>query len=310
MREALRLLRRTFEEWKEDRCSSMAAALSYYTVFSLPPLLLLLLTVVGLFVDPSDVQGRISQEISALVGPEGATQVREMIRSVDRPEVDLTWLSVAGIVGLLIGATGALAELQQALNRAWEVAPDPEKGGLVRKLGKRVLSLGMILTIAFLLLVSLVLSAALSAFGDQLGSWLPATLSGVTLRLLSAGISFAVIAFLFGLIFKVMPDARIAWRDVAVGAISTAALFMVGKLLLGEYLARSDPGQAFGAAGSLALILVWIYYSSMIVLFGAELTQVWANERGAGVEPDEDAVRVVEIRRPVRREEHVPAARE
>ena len=119
-----------------------------------------------------------------------------------------------------------------------------------------------------------------------------------------------VVAFLFGLIFKFMPDARIGWRDVAIGAVGTAVLFMAGKLLLGEYLARSNPGQAFGAAGSLALILVWIYYSSMIVLFGAEFTQVWAAEHGAGVQPDEDAVRVVEVRRHVRSGESVPAARE
>ena len=307
---AFRLLKRTFDEWKRDRCSSMAAALSYYTVFSLPPLLLLVLTVLGLVVDPSDVEGRIGQEIAGLVGPEGAAQVREMIRNVNRPEVDTTFLSVAGIIGLLIGATGALAELQQALNRAWEVAPDPEKRGLIHKLGKRVLSLGMILTVAFLLLVSLVLSAALSAFGDQLSIWLPGALSSWAIRLMSSGLSFVVIAALFGLIFKFMPDARIRWRDVAVGAVGTAVLFMAGKLLLGEYLARSDPGQAFGAAGSLALILVWVYYSSMIVLFGAEFTQVWATERGAGVQPDEDAVRVVEVRKHVRREEHVPASRE
>ena len=309
MRGAFHLLKRTFEEWKQDRCSSMAAALSYYTVFSLPPLLLLLLTLLGLVLDPSDVQGRVSEQISSLIGLEGAEQVRAMIRNVERPEVDVTFLSVAGIAGLLIGATGALAQLQEALNRAWEVAPDPEKGGLIHKLGKRVLSLGMILTLGFLLLVSLVLSAVLSAFGDQLSTWLPGALSSWALRLMSFGLSFAVIAFLFGLIFKFMPDARIGWRDVAVGAVGTAGLFIAGKLLLSEYLARSDPGQAFGAAGSLALILVWVYYSSMIVLFGAEFTQVWAAEHGGGVLPDEHAVRVIETRRHVRAEGPAPDSR-
>jgi membrane protein len=272
-------------------------------------LLLLLLTVLGLVVDPSDVEGRISREISAVIGPEAAAQVREMIRNVERPEVDVTFLSVAGIVGLLIGATGALTELQRALNRAWEVMPDPERGGVLHKLGKRVLSLGMILTIGFLLLVSLAVSAALSAFGDQLSTRLPEALSSWSLKLLSSALSFTVTALLFGLIFKFLPDARIAWRDVAIGAVGTAVLFMGGKLLLSEYLARSDPGQAFGAAGSLALILVWIYYSSMILLFGAEFTQVWASERGAGVQPDEDAVRVIEVRRQVRSGDTVPTPR-
>lgn len=310
MRAAFDLLKRTFQQWKEDRCTSMAAAISYYAVFSLPPLLLIVLMVLGLVVDPAEVQGRISDQISQLVGPDGAEQVREMIRNVDRPEVDRTLLSVLGILGVLLGATGALAELQRALNRTWEVAPDPEKTGLLRKLGKRALSLGMILTIAFLLLVSLVVSAVLSAFGDQLGAWLPTQLSEWVLRLITDGFSLLVIAFLFGLIFKFMPDARIRWQDVAVGAAGTALLFVAGKVLIGIYLARSDPGQAFGAAGSLALLLVWIYYSSMILLFGAEFTQVWATERGAGIRPDEDAVRVREVRRPIGREEPARSARE
>ena len=288
----------------------MAAAISYYTVFSLPPLLLLVLTIVGLVVDPAEVEGRISQEISRLVGPEGAAQVRAMIQNVERPEMDRTLISIVGIVGVLIGATGALAELQQALNRTWEVALDPEKRGLLAKLGKRVLSLGMILTVAFLLLVSLVVSAVLSAFGDRIGSWLPGWLSEGVLQLTTNGFSFVVIALLFALIFKFMPDAHIRWRDVAVGAVGTALLFVAGKLVIGEYLARSNPGEAFGAAGSLALILVWIYYSSMILLFGAEFTQVWATERGAGIRPDEDAVRVVQVRRRVGREEPEPARRE
>lgn len=309
MRGAFDLLKRTFKEWKEDRCTSMAAAISYYTVFSLPPLLILVLMIVGVVVDPAEVEGRISQEVSRLVGPEGAEQVSTMIRNAQRPEINGVLVSIVGIVGILIGATGALAELQQALNRAWNVGPDPDKSGLLRKLGKRALSLAMILTVAFLLLVSLVVSALLSAFGDQLGERLPAQLSEWVLRLVTDGFSLLVIAFLFGLIFKFMPDARIRWRDVAVGAAGTALLFVAGKMLIGVYLARSDPGQAFGAAGSLALLLVWIYYSSMILLFGAEFTQVWATERGAGIRPDSDAVRVRVVRRPVDREEPAGSAR-
>lgn len=293
-RPMLRLLKRTFEEWKADHCPSMAAALSYYTLFSLPPLLLLVLTAVGLFVDPADVEGRITDEIGGVIGAGSAAQVTEMIRNVSRPDSGGTLVSLLSIGGLLLGATGAFAELQLALNRAWSVAPDPEKGGLLAMLGKRVLSLGMVLTIAFLLLVSLALSAVVSAFGQQLAPYLPGALSEGLLQLLTSAASFLVIAILFGLIFKIMPDAEIGWRDVVVGAVGTALLFVVGKFLLGEYIARSDPGEAFGAAGSLAVVLVWIYYSAMIVLFGAEFTQVWAVERGSGIRPDENAVRVVQ----------------
>ena len=294
------MLKRTFEEWKSDRCPSMAAALSYYTIFSLPPLLLLLLTVVGVFMDPSAVEGRIGQEVSSVLGPESARQVQEMIRSVDRPGAGGTLVTILSVLGLLFGATGAFGELQQALNRAWSVAPDPEKGGITAMLGKRALSLGMILTIAFLLLVSLVLSAFISAFGDRLGQWLPGGVSEAVLQVLTNGLTLAIVAVLFALIFKVLPDARIGWRDVAVGAAATAVLFVAGKYVMGEYFARSDPGEAFGAAGSLALVLVWIYYSAMILLFGAEFTQVWAQERGSGIRPDEDAVQVVRTTRHVR----------
>jgi membrane protein len=162
-------------------------------------------------------------------------------------------------------------------------------------LTKRALSLGMVLTIAFLLLVSLVLSALISAFGTRIGVWLPGGLSEAILQLLANGLTLALGTVLFGLIFKVMPDADIGWRDVGVGAFATAFMFVVGKYFMGEYFARTDPGEVFGAAGSLALVLLWIYYSAMILLFGAEFTQVWAQERGSGIRPDEDAVQVVEI---------------
>jgi membrane protein len=158
---------------------------------------------------------------------------------------------------------------------------------------KRVFSFGMILGLAFLLLVSLVLSAALAAFGDSLGRMLPDGLSGSVLQAINFGVSFAVISLVFAAIFRVLPDARIRWRDVWVGAVATALLFVVGKSLIGIYLGRSNPGEVFGAAGSLALLLVWVYYSSMIVLFGAEFTQAWAERRGGGVVPQRGAVRAV-----------------
>jgi membrane protein len=184
-------------------------------------------------------------------------------------------------------------ELQAALNRAWGVEPDPDRGGVKNFVIKRLFSLGMVLSIAFLLLVSLVLSAALTAFGGALGGLLPGDASEVLLQLLDNAVSLVVITLLFAAMFKVLPDARIAWRDVWVGALVTTVLFLAGKFLIGLYLGQANPGEAYGAAGSLAILLVWIYYSSLILLLGAEFTPVWARERGAGVEPQEGAVRVV-----------------
>jgi membrane protein len=201
--------------------------------------------------------------------------------------------TVVGVVALLLGATGAFSQLQAALNRAWEVRPDPKQGGVKRMLLKRLLSLGMVLTIAFLLMVSLVVSALLTAFGDMVGGILGG-ISGVLMTIIQAVISLAVITGLFALIFKVLPDARIAWRDALIGGGFTAVLFVAGKFALGLYLAQSDPGSSFGAAGALAVILVWIYYSAMILFLGAEFTQTWAVERGSGIEPEPGAISTAE----------------
>jgi membrane protein len=289
----LGLLRRAFRDFQEDDCPRMAAAMSYFTVFSLPPLLALLLMVVGLFADPADVQGRIEAQIASLVGADGAAQVREMIAAADQPESRGPGRAVLGLVMLLLGATGAFGQLQAALNRAWEVKPDPRQGGVKRMLLKRLLSLGMVLTIAFLLLVSLAVSAVLSAFGDFLGGLLGG-LSGALMQVLQTVLSLVTITALFALMFKWVPDARVAWRDVLVGAAFTALLFVLGKFGLGLYLARSDPGSSFGAAGALAIILVWIYYSSMILFLGAEFTETWAVERGSGIQPEPGAIRTTD----------------
>jgi membrane protein len=290
---SLGLIKQTVRDFTNDDCPTMAAALSYYTVFSLPPLLVLILFLVGAVLDPQDVQGSIETQIGNLMGPAGGAQVRSILEAADRPGTGGLLQTVLSLVALLLGATGAFGQLQAALNRSWQVAPDPRQGGIKSLLLKRVFSFGMILALAFLLLVSLVLSAALSAFGDALGSMLPGGLSEPVLQGINLGISFGIIALLFAVMFKVLPDARIAWRDVWVGAIATAFLFSVGKFLIGFYLGRSNPGEAFGAAGSLALMLVWIYYSSMILLFGAEFTQTWAESRGSGIEPERGAVRAV-----------------
>jgi membrane protein len=285
------LLKSSVREFIEDDCPTMAAALSYYTVFSLPPLLVLILLLVGAVMDPQDVQGSLETNLQSLMGPRAGATVRTILQHAQLPGSGGLIATVIGIGALILGAAGVFGQLQAALNRAWGVKPDPSQGGIKTFVVKRLFTFGMILALAFLLLVSLVLSAALAAFGGALQRWLPEGFSATLLQVINFAISFGVIALLFAAMFRVLPDAKIRWRDVWLGATVTALLFVIGKTLIGIYLGHSNPGQAFGAAGSLALLLVWIYYSSMILLFGAEFTQVWADQRGAGVVPERGAVR-------------------
>jgi membrane protein len=286
------LVKNSFKDFMDDDCPRMAAALSYYTVFALPPLLILLLLIAGAVFDPQQVQNTIQTQMGSLMGASGAEEIGTIINQAERPG-GRGLKAVLGVGALILGATGAFLQLQAALNRAWEVEPDPRQGGFKNFVFKRLLSLGMILGVAFLLLVSLALSAAVSAIGGVAGRLIPGASSAI-LFLFDTVITFIVVAGLFAAIFKVLPDARIAWKDAFVGALVTAALFTVGKFGLGFYLGKSNPGEAFGAAGSLALVLVWIYYSSMIVLFGAEFTQQWAVNRGSGIEPETGARRMAD----------------
>lgn len=284
------------KDFGDDECAVRAAALAYYTVFALPPLLILLLMVAGVVWDPQDVQRAMESQFAGLMGESGARQIHEIIAQADRPGSGGLFATLASVAGLVFGATGAFLQLQGALNRAWEVEPDPEQGGVRRFVVKRLFSLGMVLGIGFLLAVSLALTAGLSAVGGALGAAVPAPL----LHALNLVLSFVVLALLFATMYKVLPDAQIAWRDVWVGAVVTAALFLAGKFALGLYLGRSSPGDAFGAAGALAVVLVWTYYAGMILLFGAEFTQQWAKRRGSGIEPEDGALRVIQRTEKVR----------
>ena len=294
LRQTFALARDSVKEFLDDDCQTQAAALSYYTIFSLPPLLVLILLLLGAVLDPQDIRGHIETQLGALMGPSATGQIRNLIEQAQAPGSGSVLATVLSVVALALGATGAFGQLQAALNRAWEVAPDPDKGGIKPFLIKRVFSFGMILSVAFLLLVSLVLSAALTAFGGALGAMLPDGISATLLQVLNQVLSLVVITALFAALFKVLPDARVAWRDVWIGGAVTAVLFVLGKFLIGLYLGRSNPGQAFGAAGSLAVLLVWIYYSSMILLLGAEFTQLWAERQGQGIAPERGAVRMVQ----------------
>ena len=307
LKDTLTLLKDSGKSFVDDDCPTQAAALSYFTIFSLPPLLMLILLILGALVDPQDIQGQLETQIGSLMGPSATGQIRTIIQQAHAPGSGGLVPTVFSIGALILGATGAFGQLQLALNRVWGVAPDPQRGGLKAFLMKRVFSFGMILSVAFLLLVSLALSAALTAFGDALGGMLPDGVSTTLLQVLNQVISLVVITTLFAAIFKVLPDARVAWRDVWVGAAATALLFVVGKFLIGLYLGRSNPGEAFGAAGSLVVMLAWIYYSSMILLYGAEFTQTWAERRGSGIVPERGAVRVVQEKKHVREGQPVPA---
>ncbi len=297
------ILKDTIGEFLRDDCPRMAAALAYYTVFSLPALLILLLLITGLFTDPAMIQDRITAQLQLVIGPDAAEQVGAIMENVEGPWTGGALMVVVGLAALLFAATGAFAQLQATLNRVWQVEPDPERGGMVRNfLMKRVLSFGMILAVAVLLLGSLLVQSVLSGYGDLVAALLPEALTGLALRLSSIGLSVIAATLLFGVVFLVVPDARVHWRDAWKGALATALLFLAGNVLLGYYLSGSSRASAYGAAGSLALILVWMYYSSMIFFFGAELTQVLARRRGEQIQPSEGAVRVVIERRTIREE--------
>jgi membrane protein len=287
---ALALAKTTFKDFSDDEATWKAAALAYYTVFALPPLLLLMLQVASAIWDPDQVRRTLTGEFESMMGRDVANQIQTMIQSAEQKASGSGMRVVLSVAGLIFGATGAFVALQSALNRAWEVKPDPKQGGIRQFITKRMLSLGMVLGMAFLLLVSLALTSALSAAGGALFGGMPKWL-GLALNFV---LSFGVITLLFAGMFKVLPDAKIAWNDVWVGATVTAVLFVLGKFLIGLYIGRSDPGSAFGAAGSLAVLLVWIYYAAVIVLLGAEFTQAWVKHKGRTIEPEEGAIKVIE----------------
>ncbi|HKY46847.1 MAG TPA: YihY/virulence factor BrkB family protein [Acidimicrobiia bacterium] len=274
MKSIPRLLVAAARDFMEDKAPRLAAALSYYTAFSLPPLLVAVIGVAGLVYGVDEVRERILAQVADLVGTDSAATLGEAVTHAQQSTGSGVAL-VLGLFTLLVGATGAFGQLQEALNTIWEV--EPKKGaGIWRLVRSRLLSFGTILGTGFLLLVSLALSAAIGALVEVAGGfdWMAPYLAA-----LDVVASMIVITCLFALIFKVLPDTKIEWRDVWVGAGLTAILFVAGKFAIGFYLGVSEVGSAYGAAGSIIVILVWIYYSALILFFGAEFTQVWAANR-------------------------------
>lgn len=281
----LEQFQQTFKEWAEDKVSLLAAGLAYYTLFSLAPLLLIVIGAFGFFVGEAAVQSSLMQEIRAQAGPQVADAVRTILENASAREGNLA-STIIGAVALVIGATTVFAQLQNALNLIWKVKADPEQSSIWRVLFVRALSLGMLLAIGFLLLVSLLLSAFLST----LWSSLPGV--SVLWPIVDFAISLAVIALLFALIYKVVPDVHIAWKDAWMGAAFAAALFAVGKFALSVYIGRAGVASSYGAAGSIVVLLLWVFYSAQILLLGGEFAQVYARRRGARQRPAEHAVRI------------------
>lgn len=281
------VLRDSFNGFLDDRCLKLSAALAYYTVFSLAPLLVLVISLSSIFFGEEAIKGQIFSQINGLVGNEAANQVQDMIKNVGLSGKTNTALAV-GIITLLIGATSIFVEIQESVNIIWRVKAKPKRGWL-KLIKDRLLSSSLIVSLGFLLMVSLLINGFLLVLRSHLTNWLPDLgvyiISGANFL-----ISTAVITVLFGTIFKVLPDAKIAWKDVRLGALFTALLFMLGQYLIGLYIETAGTQSTYGAAGSLTVILTWIYYTAIILYFGAEFTQAYANHFGIRIQPAEYAV--------------------
>jgi membrane protein len=299
----LDLVRRTASQWNRDKCPQLGAALAYYTVFSLAPLTLILLGAFGLIYGSQQARERILEQLRYLIDPSGLKVIEDIAKNVAQPKSGV-FATAIGILIALFGASGIFGQLQDALNTIWSVKPKPGQGiwGFIRA---RFLSFGMVAGICFLLLVSLTVEGVLKALHGYLEAIVP---GGHYIGLAVFYIfDLAIIVLLFAMIFRFLPDAKIAWKDVWAGAALTAILFVIGKFLLGLYLGSGAAGSAYGAASSLVTLLLWIFYSAQILLFGAEFTRIYAESYGSHVQPDEHAVRVerkeVELPNPPQRED-------
>jgi membrane protein len=256
----------------------LSAAIAFYTILSLSPLLVIVIAIAGRVFGPDAVRGQIVEEFGSLIGHGPAVQIETMIAQASQPQSNLV-ASILGIATLLFGAMGVFGQLKDALDTVWGTSP-VKRRGLWRFVRSYVLSLAMVLAVSFILLVSLVVSAGLSAFAEWAGGLVP-TATMAWIRLLDFGVSLLVITMLFATIYRILPDVRISWRDVWIGAAATSLLFNLGKSLIGLYLGTASVGSVFGAAGSVVIILVWVYYSASVFLLGAEFTEIFARRWGS-----------------------------
>ncbi|MEO7101546.1 MAG: YhjD/YihY/BrkB family envelope integrity protein [Luteolibacter sp.] len=282
------LLKRSMNDWMEDKALRLSAALAYYSIFSLAPLLVITIGIAGLVMGTEAASGQLYGELKSYVGAAPADALQSMVQSANKP-AQSTLAAVAGCATLLLGASGVFGQLKDALNTIWEVEAE-SRAGLIGMLRGKLLNFGMVLVIGFLLLVSLLMSTAIAGLNHRLEAILP--LPAWVWSAIAFVISVGIVTALFALIFKVLPDARIGWRDVWAGALLTALLFEIGKTGLSWYLGRESTASAYGAASSIVLLLLWVYYASCILFFGAEFTQVYAQDRGRVIEPAANARKV------------------
>ncbi|HEX5397463.1 MAG TPA: YihY/virulence factor BrkB family protein, partial [Verrucomicrobiae bacterium] len=281
LRSSYALIKQTVTEWMDLGVSRMGAALAFYTLFAVTPLFVITLAMAGLWFGEEAARRELFGQISGLVGSEGGEAIQALVSAARKPTTG-AWATVIAVGTLFVGATGVFVQLQDSLNSIWGVRRKSGQG-LRNFINDRLLSFALIVGIGFLLLVSLILSAGLAALGNFLTGVLPA--QETLWQWINFGGSFGVITLLFAIIFKVLPDVKIAWRDVWIGAVLTALLFNLGKYLLGLYLGRSSVSSAYGAAGSLVIVLLWVYYSAQILFFGAKFTQIYSNRYGSHLQP-------------------------
>lgn len=288
-----KLLSASFTGFSEDRGLKLSASLAYYTVFSIAPLLIMMISMASFFAGAEAVQGKVFSEINGFVGNDAAKQIQEIIKNASLKPDTKWWGLVAGVATLFIGATTVFLEIQDSINMIWRVRAKPKRGWL-QMIKNRFLSFSLIISLGFLSLVSLLISGIVSALRDYLVRHFP-DITVVIIDGINFVITFFVIAFLFGIIFKFLPDVKIKWKDVRIGAIFTAVLFIIGKYLISLYIETTGTASTYGAAGSIVVILVWIYYTSAILYFGAEFTQVYTEYTCGKIEPADYAVHVEQI---------------
>lgn len=288
------ILKNTFNGFTNDRALKLSASLSYYTVFSIAPLLLLVISLAGFFLGEDAIRGHIFHEINGLIGNEAALQIQDVIRNMELSG-KTTIALIIGIITLIIGATTVFGDIQDSINIIWRVKAKPKRGW-VKLIVDRLRSFSLIIGLGFLLIVTLLVNGAMTALSDWLKSYLPET-TVFAFDILNIIIGFMVIWILFGVIFKVLPDAEIKWSHVRMGAFFTACLFMLGRYLISIYITTTGAASAYGAAGSIIIILLWVYYTAAILYFGAEFTRAYTDFKGIRIKPSEYAVYVEEIER-------------
>lgn len=288
------LLKKTYQEFTEDNAIKLSASLSYYTLFSLPPLLIIIISICSVFFGREAVTGKFFGQINGLVGNEAAIQIQQTIKNIELSDSN-TWAAIFGAIMLLIGASGVFAEIQSSINYIWGLKAKPDKG-LVVFLKNRLMSFSMIASVGFLLMVSLMVNTVMDVINNRLLVYFPDT-TIYLFYVLNIVILFVTTTILFSIIFKTLPDGFIAWKDALIGSSFTSVFFMIGKFAIGFYLGSSTVATIYGAAGSVIIILIWVYYSAIILYFGAEFTKVYANNRGSKIIPNTYAVSVkVEVK--------------